>query len=137
MNNPVTPEITIEITLHPSEAGGRKSAISQGEYRGVLGVGSENFSVRFFVQFAGGLSPNQKQRLGVQFLVPEVALPLFRLVQCSPSGRGAGRGLDSNVLNRVCFQKITLANAQWYDSGAKGSWKPLRPEALRQAQSER
>ena len=77
MNNPATPEIIVEITLHPSEADGRKGAILQGEYRGVLGIGSENFSVRFFVPLKDGFSPNQTHRFGVQFLVPEAALPHF------------------------------------------------------------
>jgi hypothetical protein len=77
MGKPVTPEIIVEITLYPSEVGGRKGAILQGEYRGVLGVGSENFSVRFFVPFEDGFSPSQTQRFGVQFLVPEAALPHF------------------------------------------------------------
>ena len=77
MDRSVTPEIIVEIKLCPSEAGERKGAILQGEYRGVLGVGSENFSVRFFVPFEDDFSPNQTRRFGVQFLVPEAALPHF------------------------------------------------------------
>jgi hypothetical protein len=49
MSSPVTPEIVVEITLLSFKAGSRNGAILQGEYRGVLGVGSEHFSVRFFV----------------------------------------------------------------------------------------
>lgn len=52
-------------------------AILHGEYRGVLGVGSANFSVRFFVPLESGFSPSQTQQFGVQFLVPEAALPHF------------------------------------------------------------
>jgi hypothetical protein len=77
MSSPVTPEIVVEITLLSFKAGSRNGAILQGEYRGVLGVGSEHFSVRFFVPVEGGLLPNQRARLGVQFLVPEAAVPHF------------------------------------------------------------
>ncbi len=77
MSNPVTPEVVVEITLLSSEAGGRNGAILRGEYRGVLGIGSDNFSVRFFVPLEGGLLPNQRTIFGVQFLVPEAALPHF------------------------------------------------------------
>lgn len=77
MSKPVVPEIVVEITLLPSEAGGREGVIRQGEYRGVLGIGRENFSVRFFVPRSDGFAPSQVQRFGVQFLVPETALSHF------------------------------------------------------------
>jgi len=77
MSTSVEPEIIVEITLLPTEAGGRSCAISGGEYRGVLGVGLENFSVRFFVPIECSLSLGETQRFGVQFLFPEAALPYF------------------------------------------------------------
>ena len=77
MSTTVTPEIIVEITLLPTEEGGRLGAIRQGEYRGVLGVGAENFSVRFFVPVESGLNPGETSRFGVQFLFPEMALPYF------------------------------------------------------------
>jgi len=103
MSKPVTPEIVVEITLLPSEAGGRKGTILQGEYRGVLGVGSENFSVRFFVPFEDGFSPNQTQRFGVQFLVPEAALPHFTVGTAFTvwEGRVIGNGRVLEVLHHA------------------------------------
>ena len=71
------PEIVVEITLLPTALGGRKGPILEGEYRGVLGVGAEHFSVRFFVPYEGGISPGETKAFGVQFLVPEAAPPLF------------------------------------------------------------
>jgi hypothetical protein len=103
MTKPVTPEIIVEITLLPSEAGGRKGAIQHGEYRGVLGVGSENFSVRFFVPLKDGFSPNQTQRFGVQFLVPDGALPHFPVgAEFSVwEGRVIGNGQVLEVVNHA------------------------------------
>jgi hypothetical protein len=97
------PEIVVEITLLPSEAGGRESAIPKGEYRGVLGVGAENFSVRFFVSFDHGFSPNQPQRFGVQFLFPEAALPYFPIgtVFTVWEGRVIGNGQVLEVLHHA------------------------------------
>lgn len=77
MGATVTPEIIVEITLLPTQEGGRQGAILQGEYRGVLGVGTENFSVRFFVPVEPGLNPGETSRFGVQFLFPKMALPYF------------------------------------------------------------
>ena len=103
MTTPVTPEIVVEITLLPSEAGGRKGAILKGEYRGVLGVGSENFSVRFFVPLENGFSPSQTQQFGVQFLVPEAALPHFPVgAEFSVwEGRVIGNGRVLEVLHHA------------------------------------
>lgn len=103
MSKPVVPEIVVEITLLPSEAGGREGAILQGEYRGVLGVGPENFSVRFFVPLADGFSPSQTQRFGVQFLVPEAALPHFPVGAAFTvwEGRVIGNGRVLEVLHHA------------------------------------
>lgn len=63
MSTTVTPEIIAEITLRPTQEGGRQGAILQGEYRGVLGVGAENFSVRFFVPVELGFNPGETNLL--------------------------------------------------------------------------
>ena len=103
MSCPVEPEIVVEVTLLPSEAGGRQGPILQGEYRGVLGVGAENFSVRFFVPIPGGLSSSQTHRLGVQFLVPQAALPHFQVGTLFTvwEGRIIGNGKVLEVLPHV------------------------------------
>lgn len=103
MTKPVTPEIIVEITLLPSEAGGRASAIQHAEYRGVLGVGAENFSVRFFVALSGGFSQNQTQQFGIQFLFPDAALPHFPVgAEFSVwSGRIIGNGRVLEVVNHT------------------------------------
>jgi hypothetical protein len=100
MSTPVRPEIVVEITLSPTENEGRTASIQQGEYRGVLSVGKDSFSVRFFVPLENGIAPSQTQRFGVQFLVPEAALPFFS-VGASFSvweGREIGHGKVLEVL---------------------------------------
>lgn len=103
MSKPVVPEIIVEITLLPSEAGGRESAILHGEYRGVLGVGLENFSVRFCIPLAEGFSPGQAQHFGVQFLIPEAALPHFPVGAAFTvwEGRIIGNGRVLEVLHHA------------------------------------
>lgn len=77
MSTPIKPEIIVEITLSTTESGGRTAPIQQGEYRGILSVGEDSFSVRFFVPLKNGMTPSQTQRFGVQFLAPEAALQFF------------------------------------------------------------
>jgi hypothetical protein len=77
MPTPVTPEISAEIVFLPTSNGGRGGSLLQGEYRGVLKVEEENFSVRFFVHQSGGIAPGQTGVFGIQFLVPQAAIPLF------------------------------------------------------------
>lgn len=78
MSNPITPEIKAEIFFLSSTEGGRISALSQGEYRGVLGVGNEHFSIRFFVAPEHSVSPGKSGIFGIQFLAPNAALPHFK-----------------------------------------------------------
>jgi len=74
---PVRPQVLVDIELFSSDRGGRQGAILQGEYRGVLSVGKESFSVRFLVSSPKGFAPGESARVGVQFLAPEAALPHF------------------------------------------------------------
>lgn len=76
MSIPVRPEVEVEITLFPFSDAGRRSAIAQGEYRGVLSVQGGNFSVRFEVTDEP-FGPGQTRQLGIQFLFPDAALPHF------------------------------------------------------------
>jgi len=72
--------IIAELKLLPTEADGRLSSIAAGEYRGVLGIGSEYFSVRWFISENETLEPGGRARtFGVQFLFPETSLPNFRV----------------------------------------------------------
>ena len=75
---PITPEIIVEVTLSPTEEGGRLNSITSGVYRGLLSVASGSFSVRWFVPTSTSLAPGGRSgTFGVQFLVPEAALPNF------------------------------------------------------------
>jgi hypothetical protein len=79
MSDPV-PDIVAELRLHPGEANGRLSSICAGEYRGVLGIDSEHFSARWVVPVGEGLVPGGRTgTFGIQFLVPEAALPHFKV----------------------------------------------------------
>ena len=103
MTSKVQPEIVVEISLLPTAGGGRQRPISEGEYRGILGVGQENFSVRFFVPLAGGLAPGASGKFGVQFLVPESALPYFRVGTSFTvwEGKIIGEGKVLEVIHRA------------------------------------
>ena len=79
MSEPV-PDIVAELRLFPTEANGRLSSICSGEFRGVLGIGSEHFSARWIVPVGEELVPGGRAgTFGIQFLVPEAALPHFRV----------------------------------------------------------
>jgi hypothetical protein len=100
MSSPVIPDIQVEITLFPTEQGGRHTAILSGEYRGVLGVGAEHLSVRFFVPAGMRFGLGSTVQVGVEFLFPEYALRHF-----PPGteftvweGRAIGRGRVLEVL---------------------------------------
>ncbi|WP_139188738.1 hypothetical protein [Variovorax sp. OV700] len=75
MSKPVTPEIVVELELHDAAGGGRQRPLNEGEYRGVFLVGEQGFSIRFVVPLTS--SEGKLQKFGVQFLVPEAALPHF------------------------------------------------------------
>ena len=78
MKTLVTPEIIADIMLLATDKGGRKTAICQGEYRGILGIGTENFSFRWFIpREENSFMPGETRRLGIQFLVPDEALSYF------------------------------------------------------------
>jgi hypothetical protein len=100
MSSTPTPEISVDITFLPTANGGRKGPILAGEYRGVLGVGAEHFSVRFFVPYEDGIAPGESKVFGVQFLVPKIALPLFTPGTRFPvwEGKVIGHGSVREVL---------------------------------------
>jgi hypothetical protein len=79
MSEPV-PDIVAELQLHPSEPAGRLSSICSGEYRGVLGIDSEHFSARWVIPVGAELAPGGRSgTFGIQFLLPEAALPHFKV----------------------------------------------------------
>jgi hypothetical protein len=90
----VTPNILAEITLYPATQGGRKSTILQGEYRGVLGIGADHFSVRFAVESSNGFPAGETKIVGIQFLFPETAITSFSVGSTFTiwEGRDIGRG---------------------------------------------
>ena len=73
----VVPDIVVELRLLPTSRGGRMSPIRRGEYRAVFGVDGQYFSCRLFVSMPDGMAPGETAHFGVQFLVPQVALPFF------------------------------------------------------------
>lgn len=74
------PDIVAELRLYPSEPAGRLSSICSGEYRGVLGIGSERFSARWVVPVGEEIAPGERGgTFGIPFLFPEAALPHFKV----------------------------------------------------------
>jgi hypothetical protein len=65
----MAPKLQADIILHATEAGGRKSPLSGGEWRTVLGVNGEHWSARLL--FSGSPLPGEKFGASVQLLVPE------------------------------------------------------------------
>lgn len=98
----VMPEIETEITLLETESGGRHGAILKGEYKGVLGVGSEHFSVRFIVQDKMGFKPGTTRFVGIQFLAPDAALTSFDIGTKFTvwEGRPIGHGQVTKILKQ-------------------------------------
>jgi len=103
MTTAVSSEIEVEITLLPLGSGGRNGPILQGEYRGILGVADEHFSVRFFVPLDNGFALGSTATFGVQFLAPEAALPCFPVGTSFTvwEGRVIGTGKVTKVLQHV------------------------------------
>lgn len=80
LRTPIIPEISAEISFLPTDGGGRKEPLPEGEYRGVFGVSEkEYFSVRFHVDQSGDVAAGRAKEFEVQFLAPEVALPYFHV----------------------------------------------------------
>jgi hypothetical protein len=78
MSEPVA-DIIAELRLLAGQAGGRLSSIRAGESRGVLGIDSEHFSARWIIPIGEELVPGGRARtFGIQFLLPEAALPHFK-----------------------------------------------------------
>lgn len=101
---PIKPEIIIEITLLSTEAGGRLSSISSGEYRGILSLEAQGFSVRWFVPTSSPLVPGGRSSMfGVQFLVPDAALPFFPVGATFSvwEGRTIGTGVVREVVQHA------------------------------------
>ena len=101
MSASVQPEIIVEISLLPAEAGGRLSPISSGEYRGILNLETQGFSVRWFVPAASALVPGGRSGVfGVQFLVPGDALQHFPVGQSFTvwEGRTVGTGVVRQIV---------------------------------------
>jgi len=71
------PEIIAELTLFTTDHGGRNAPIPKGEYRGVLGVATGNYSARFDVNEDSGFQLGTTAKLGIQFLDPVSALLHF------------------------------------------------------------
>lgn len=97
----VVPELVVEIGMLSTAQGGRMSSIRRGEYRAVFGAAGQYFACRLFVPMPGGMAPGETARFGVQFLVPEVALPHFAVGTAFTlwDHRTIGRGKVLEVLN--------------------------------------
>jgi hypothetical protein len=67
----MSPLFAAEIHLWPTESGGRKSPLTLGEWRTVLGVNGVHWSARLL--FSGSHAPGETFRAQVQLLVPEAA----------------------------------------------------------------
>ena len=73
----IVPEVLAQVSLMPTEHGGRLTSICSGEYRAVLGVEAGHFSARWVVPVEELVPGGRSGLFGIQFLVPEAALPHF------------------------------------------------------------
>lgn len=100
MSTPVRPEIFACVSLLSSAQGGRAGPILHGEYRGVLQLPKEAFSFRTFIESDSGLAPGHSAEIGIQFLVPELALPL--LSEGTEFSVWEGKLIGNGRVTRVC-----------------------------------
>jgi len=68
-------DFTAEVTLLPTEAGGRQGPLVQGEWRAVLGVDDVNWSA--LMMFDGAPGPGETFDVEIWLLLPSEALVMF------------------------------------------------------------
>jgi len=68
-------DFSAEITLLPTEAGGRRGPLVQGEWKTVLGVGNVNWSA--LMMFEGAPEPGETFYAEIWLLLPNKALIMF------------------------------------------------------------
>ena len=72
----VTPHVVAKVTLSLTLKVGKRFAQADKSFREILGLGDEHFSARFDVPDRT-FSAGETVQVGIQFLVPEHALPKF------------------------------------------------------------
>ena len=78
MSSPVTPHVIARLSLFSAEVGGKGLAPRPGDWRTVLTVGAESFSARVAAADDQALQPGEIADAAIQFLMPDVALAMFK-----------------------------------------------------------
>jgi len=102
VNRKLHPEVVIEIRFKTTAEGGRKSSVFRDNYSCPLLVGGEAFDCRIEIENPP-LELGRTYELPVQFLSPDLALPLLR--PGTPvtlwEGREIATGLIKKTLDRA------------------------------------
>ena len=92
----MSPTFAAEIHLLPTEAGGRHTPLTSGEWRTVLGINDEYWSARLI--FTGTYFPGETFCAQVQLLLPEVTAYFFigaKFTVWEGGTKGTGRVLSA------------------------------------------
>lgn len=78
MDNPVIADITAKIKLLRTARGGRDEPLPPGEYKGVISTRGQHFSFRCVLPEPAGLGLGESVTVDIEFVFPDLALPIFR-----------------------------------------------------------
>lgn len=78
MPTPIVADITARIKLLKTARGGREEGLPAGEYKGTISSRGQHFSFRCMLPEAGGLGLGESCLVDIEFMFPDLALPIFR-----------------------------------------------------------
>ena len=78
MTTSVTADITARIKLLKTARGGREEPLPPGEYKGIISARGQHFSFRCMLPDAVGLGLGETVTVDIEFIFPDLALPIFR-----------------------------------------------------------
>ncbi|QYF95627.1 hypothetical protein KY495_11020 [Massilia sp. PAMC28688] len=78
MDIPLIADITARIKLLRTARGGRDEPLPPGEYKGVISARGQHFSFRCMLPEDGGLGLGESVTVDIEFVFPDLALPIFR-----------------------------------------------------------
>ena len=78
MATPVIADVTARIKLLKTARGGREEGLPAGEYKGIISARGQHFSFRCLLPGAAGLGLGESCSVDIEFVFPDLALPIFR-----------------------------------------------------------
>lgn len=78
MATPIVADITAKIKLLKTSRGGREEGLPAGEYKGTISSRGQHFSFRCMLPEGGGLGLGESCTVDIEFMFPDLAIPIFR-----------------------------------------------------------